>query len=71
VSWLGDAAEQLAGEWAAHRDTVPEPAERDLARHIVRALADPLSDHSEVLDEICRARWTAPSPLRLVREVPS
>lgn len=63
---LERTAEQLLGEWAAHRDTVPEPAERDLARFIVHSLADPSSQHGELLDEIFRWQWTRPVPLRLV-----
>jgi hypothetical protein len=60
------AAERLAAEWADHRGTIPEPAERDLARYILRELADPTSDCDALLEDICRARWTTPVPLRVV-----
>jgi hypothetical protein len=60
------AAERLAAEWADQRGTIPEPAERDLARHILRELADPTSDCDALLEDICRARWTTPVPLRVV-----
>jgi hypothetical protein len=61
------AAERLASEWAARYETVAEPAEVSLAEHVLRELADPLSDHGDLLEEICRQRWTTPVPLRVVQ----
>ena len=59
-------AARLAAEWAAERLTLTTASERDLAAWILTQLADPLSGHGELLDELCRARWTSPVPLRVV-----
>lgn len=63
-----DYAERLTAEWASERgwDGIVTSSERDLARWILAQLADPLSGHGELLDELCRARWTTPVPLRVV-----
>jgi len=61
-----DHAERLTTEWAVERIRVTTASERDLARWILLQLADPTSAHGELLDELCRARWTAPVPLRVV-----
>lgn len=58
MTGLERAAEQLVGEWAAWRETRPEPAERDLARFILREIADPRSDHDGLLDDLTQRRWT-------------
>ena len=61
-----DHAERLTIEWAAERlDTTTTAFERDLARWILLQLADPTSDYGELLDDLCRARWTSPVPLRV------
>jgi hypothetical protein len=60
------AAERLAAEWAARYETRPTPAELSLAEHILRELSDPCSDCDALLEDICRARWTTPVPLRVV-----
>jgi hypothetical protein len=60
------AAERLAAEWADQHETVAEPAEINLAEHILEQLADPCSDCDALLEDICRARWTTPVPLRVV-----
>jgi hypothetical protein len=60
------AAERLAAEWAARYETKPTPAEVSLAEHILDQLADPTSDCDALLEDICRARWTTPVPLRVV-----
>jgi len=61
-----DHAERLTTEWAVKRITVTTASERDLARWILLQLADPTSDYGELLDDLCRTRWTAPVPLRVV-----
>lgn len=61
------SAEQLVEQWTAERETRATPAERDLARFILRALAD---GHDELLDDAGRRRPTAPAPLRLVQPTP-
>lgn len=54
-------ADYLAEQWAERYETrLIEPAERNLARHIVRALLpDPDGDEQD-LEDLLRARWTQP-----------
>jgi len=61
-----DYAERLIIEWAAERGATTAAVERDLAHWILLQLADPTSDCGELLDDLCRARWTSPVPLRVV-----
>ena len=61
-----DHAERLTTEWAVERIKVTTASERDLARWILLQLADPTSDYGELLDDLHRARWTSPVPLRVV-----
>lgn len=58
VTGLELAAERLTEQWAAERETKPEPAELDLARYVLRELADPTSDHGALLEDLCQRRWT-------------
>ena len=59
-------AELLAGEWASERLTVATQREISAVTHALLALADPTSDYGDLLDTLCRARWTSPVPLRVV-----
>ena len=65
---MSDYAERLTAEWASERGWagIVTASERDLAAWILTQLADPTSDCGEMLDELCRARWTSPVPLRVV-----
>ena len=60
-----DYADRLIAEWASARSTVLAVRDVDLARWILLQLADPTSDYGELLDDLCRARWTSPVPLRV------
>ena len=63
-----DYADRLTTEWASERgwDGIVTSSERDLVRWILAQLADPTSEHGDLLDDLCRARWTSPVPLRVV-----
>lgn len=51
------AAEQLAAEWAHANHTTAGPRETSLATHVLTALADPRSDHADLLDDLTQRRW--------------
>jgi len=66
-TYITQRAERLAAEWAVEAGYARcASSERDLAVWIITQLVDPTSDHGELLDDLCRARWTSPAPPRVV-----
>lgn len=55
---LEHAAERLVAEWAEGHVTLVGDRERSVVEYALRQLADPRSDHGELLDDICQRRWT-------------
>ena len=66
-TYIKQLAERLAAEWAVETGYArTTSSERDLAAWILTRLADPTSDCGDLLDDLCRERWTTPVPLRVV-----
>lgn len=58
MTGLEHAAEALVSEWAEGHVTLAGERERSVVEYALRALADPRSDHGELLDDIAQRRWT-------------
>lgn len=52
------AAEALVADWAEGHVTLAGDRERSVVEYALRQLADPRSDHGELLDDLCQRRWT-------------
>lgn len=55
---LPRAAERLVADWARQHRTDTGAREQSLVEHVLVELADPRSDHGELLDDLCQRRWT-------------
>ncbi|MGH3825964.1 MAG: hypothetical protein ACRDQX_02125 [Pseudonocardiaceae bacterium] len=56
---LPESAERLTHDWTERHHTLAGLRDQLIIQFALTQLADPESDYGELLDELCRRRWTA------------